>query len=86
LFKNDAKKAKDDPAYQSGVDEKKPDYKGSALIHGVEYWVSAWVNTAKDSGKKYFSMKYQAKQEAQQRDFPSAPINVPPSDEKDLPF
>lgn len=40
LFKNDRK---EQPNH--------PDYKGSALIGGVEYWVSAWIKEgAKASG------------------------------------
>ena len=41
--------------------EKRPDYKGSAEIEGVQYWVSAWVrNTAKG---KCLSMKYERKEQ-----------------------
>lgn len=50
LFKNDRKEK-----------EGHPDYKGSANIEGLEYWVSAWVNTSKD-GKKYMSLKFQVKE------------------------
>jgi uncharacterized protein (DUF736 family) len=51
LFKNDRKTA-----------ENHPDYTGSAVIEGVEYWVSAWVKTSQ-AGKKFFSMAYKPKQE-----------------------
>ena len=37
-----------------------PDYKGSALIGGVEYWVSAWLKTGK-SGVKFMSFSYTPK-------------------------
>ena len=48
LFKNDKQ-----------GNEKRPDYKGSAEIEGVQYWVSAWVrDTAKG---KCLSMKYERK-------------------------
>lgn len=36
LFTNDKKK-----------DEKHPDYKGSILIGGNEYWLSAWIKSGK---------------------------------------
>ena len=49
LFRNDRKET-----------ESHPDHRGSAMIGGVEYWVSAWINTTGE-GKKYFGMKYQAK-------------------------
>lgn len=49
LFKND-----------KDGNEKRPDYKGSAEIEGVQYWVSAWIrDTAKG---KCLSMKYEAKE------------------------
>jgi hypothetical protein len=51
VFKND-KKAKDS----------QPDEKGSALIDGVEYWVSCWVNTTK-TGATYRSFKFTPKDE-----------------------
>jgi hypothetical protein len=50
LFKND-----------KGDNEKRPDYKGSAEIEGVQYWVSAWIrDTAKG---KCLSMKYERKEQ-----------------------
>ena len=48
LFRNDKKEK-----------ESHPDYKGSANIAGLEYWVSAWVNTK--NGKSWMSFKYQLK-------------------------
>lgn len=45
IFKNDRKQT-----------EKQPDFKGSALIHGVEYWVSGWD---KD---KFISLSFSKKQ------------------------
>lgn len=56
IFKNDYKKT-----------ESHPDYKGKALIDGVEKEVALWLNESK-SGTKYFSAKfskpYQAEVEA----------------------
>jgi hypothetical protein len=50
LFKND-----------KGDNEKRPDYKGSSEIEGVQYWVSAWIrDTAKG---KCLSMKYERKEQ-----------------------
>ena len=47
IFKND-----------KGENEARPDYKGSALIGGKKYWVSAWI---KKSGDKppFLSMTFQ---------------------------
>jgi hypothetical protein len=36
-----------------------PDYRGSAMIGGVGYWVSGWVNEGSDG--KYLSLKFQQK-------------------------
>jgi hypothetical protein len=40
--------------------ETQPNAKGSALIGGVEYWVSAWTNTS-SKGAKYQSLKFERK-------------------------
>lgn len=45
--------------------ERQPEFKGSLDVEGVQYWISAWVNTGKEGskieGKKYFSIKLTAK-------------------------
>lgn len=50
LFKNDKREK-----------ETHPHAKGSALIDGVEYWVSAWTNDGKSG--KYQSLKFSRKDE-----------------------
>lgn len=70
LFKNDKK-----------TTDKHPDYKGSAQIEGVEYWLSAWVNTSRD-GRKYMKLKFEPKQTEQAA---AAPIVTDDTDD-DLPF
>jgi uncharacterized protein (DUF736 family) len=57
LFKNDRKES-----------DTHPDYKGSALLNGVDHWLDAWINTAKD-GSKYMSLKFKPK--GQQQSAPS---------------
>jgi uncharacterized protein (DUF736 family) len=52
LFKNDRK-----------TEDKHPDYKGEALIGGVEMDVAAWLKTAKSSGQKFFSLSIRPKRE-----------------------
>lgn len=49
LFKNDRREK-----------DTHPNAKGSALIGGVEYWVSAWTKEARD-GSKYQSLSFTAK-------------------------
>ena len=44
-----------------------PDFKGSAVINGVEYWLSAWKKKDKN-GKTYLSTSYTQKEQ---------PVSVP---------
>jgi hypothetical protein len=62
------------------------EFRGSALIDGVEYWVDAWVNEFKsgpNQGKKYFSVKFRPK-EQQQSGGSSQQKQAP--DDIDVPF
>jgi hypothetical protein len=47
------------------VKDTHPEYSGSCEIDGVEYWISAWINTGKPGGKlegkKFFSLKFNPK-------------------------
>lgn len=49
LFKNDDR-----------TEDTHPHAKGTALIDGVEYWVSAWTKTTKD-GNKWQSLAFKPK-------------------------
>jgi hypothetical protein len=60
LFKNDRKES-----------DTHPDYKGSALIHGVDHWLDAWINEDRN-GNKYMSLKLKPK-DAQQGGGGTAP-------------
>ncbi len=42
--------------------DKHPDRKGSAVVNGVEYWVSGWINESKN-GSKYLSLKFSEKEQ-----------------------
>jgi uncharacterized protein (DUF736 family) len=53
IFKNDYKKT-----------EAQPDYKGKALIDGVEKEIALWINESKN-GKKYFSAAFSAPYQAE---------------------
>jgi hypothetical protein len=45
--------------------EKRPDYKGSLNIDGVDYWLSAWLRDKKDGSGKYMSLKAERKEQPQ---------------------
>ena len=47
-----------------------PDYKGNAVIDGVDMWVSAWIRTAQSTGDKYMSLSFQPKNEPARRSPP----------------
>lgn len=51
LFKNDRKES-----------DNHPDYKGSAEVDGVEYWIAAWIKTGKKG--KFMSLSFTEKEEA----------------------
>lgn len=42
--------------------ESHPDGKGSAMVGGVEYWISSWNNKTKD-GKPYRKLSFQPKEQ-----------------------
>jgi hypothetical protein len=50
LFKNDKRET-----------DSHPNLKGSALIGGAEYWVSAWTKTTK-TGEKWVSLSFASKE------------------------
>jgi len=52
-----------------------PDYRGSATIGGIDYWISAWVNEGSDG--KYLGLKFQ------QKDGEAKPVK---QDDEDIPF
>ena len=63
LFKNDKK----------GV-EKRPDYRGSAVIDNVDFNVSGWIQTAKKDGSKFMSLKFEAKAAAPAKPKPQGKV------------
>ena len=52
LFKND----------KQGND-KRPDYRGSAVINNQDMNVSGWIKTSKKTGDKFMSLKFELKGE-----------------------
>jgi hypothetical protein len=51
LFKND-----------QGGNPKRPQYRGSLNVDGVEYNISAWIKEAKKDGSKFMSLSIEPKQ------------------------
>lgn len=50
LFKND-----------KGNNPKRPDYRGSIAVVGVDYNISGWIRESKKSGDKFLSLKVEPK-------------------------
>jgi len=40
-----------------GDNDKRPDMRGTVVVNGKKYSLSAWSNVAQSSGKKYLSLK-----------------------------
>ena len=71
LFKNDKKTA-----------DNHPDYTGSALIDGTEYWVSSWIKKGKVT---FMSMSFKPKDKQESRK-PEKQPEREPGDDSDFPF
>jgi len=63
--------------------ETHPDRKGSAVIDGVEYWVSGWLNESKN-GVKYLGLAFNKKEEVIQEPEEETSNSVIEGD--DIPF
>lgn len=81
LFKNKKKES-----------ENHPDYRGSATLSGIDYWVSGWINTGKEdtkiAGEKYMKLAFSVKEEETK---PAAEPQTPesgtsPGFKDDIPF
>jgi uncharacterized protein (DUF736 family) len=74
LFKNDKK-----------GNDKRPDYRGTAVINGVDLNISAWLKASKKTGDKFLSLRFESKTAAPPK---RAPVmdETPFDDDKDLPF
>lgn len=70
--------------------DKHPEFTGSINVDGVDYWISAWVNEGKAGGKmegkKYFSLKVNAKEQRAPAQGRPAPFKDDPSIDDDVPF
>jgi uncharacterized protein (DUF736 family) len=74
LFKND-----------KGGNDKRPDYRGSATINGVDLNISAWIKRSQKTGDAYMSLSFEPKKAAAPK---RAPVmdETPFKDDADLPF
>jgi hypothetical protein len=74
--------------------DKHPEYTGSLNVEGVDYWVSAWVNTGRQGskleGEKFFSFKINRKEPAARAPAAATPNRPKPGadawNEDDIPF
>jgi uncharacterized protein (DUF736 family) len=75
-FKNDKK-----------GNEKRPDYRGTAVIDGVDLNISAWIKSSQKTGDKFMSLRFEPKQGAPKQ-ATRAPVmdETPFNDDSDLPF
>lgn len=75
LFKNDKKES-----------DTHADYKGQALIGGVEHWLDAWINES-SGGVKYMSLKFKPKDAPRTTSVASSQdYRAPLDDESEIPF
>ena len=73
LFKNEDK-----------TEDKHPHAKGTALIGGVEYWVSAWTKEGKNG--RFQSLAFKPKEEAKANSEARKRMEKAVDDDSDLPF
>jgi len=60
-----------------------PDFKGSINVEGKDYWLSGWVNEAKNTGQKYFKLSVTPKDGDSGK---SSPPKSEPFVSDDIPF
>lgn len=73
IFKNDNKQQ-----------DNHPDYKGSLNVGGVDLWVSGWLKTSKENGKKFLSLSVKPKDDKTPNTLPKQEKAVEFDD--DIPF
>ena len=63
--------------------ETHPDFKGSATVAGVEYWISSYINEG-EGGGKYFRLYFEPKKTEANGSVPSESADL--SATPDIPF
>lgn len=54
-----------------------PDIRGECEIDGNKYWISGWKKVRKDNSGSFYSLKFQAKEEARSSRAPAKPAPKP---------
>ena len=67
------------------TEDKHPDIKGQCEINGTEYWISGWQKERKDGTGKFYSLTFQAKNDAP-RPMPEPSRNSDPFLDDSPPF
>lgn len=66
--------------------EKHPDHKGSCIVAGTKYWISAYINESRDEGGgKYFKLYFRPADSAPAEP-PAEPASIDLADQPDIPF
>lgn len=74
LFRNDRKES-----------DTHADYKGQAVIGGVEFWLDAWLNES-SNGTKYMALKFKPKQASSGRGESKQPYAEERGPQDEAPF
>jgi uncharacterized protein (DUF736 family) len=56
------------------TNEKAPQYRGNAMVNGVQMKISAWVNVSQKDGSKYLSLKFEEAEQQQTQQAPPPPV------------
>ena len=75
LFKNPNKRP----------EKKDPDYTGSCVIGGNNFYMDAWINESRNDGTKYLGLKFKLKA-GQIQKMQQAKISETPDFDDDIPF
>ena len=67
------------------TEDKHPDIKGQCEINGTEYWISGWQKERKDGTGKFYSLTFQAKNDAP-RPMPEQTAKKDPFLDQEIPF
>ena len=82
LFTNNRKTKPNQPTHTGNIEVKCPH-----CGENTEFWLSAWVKTARDSGARFFSLAINPKEERDQSPPPEGAVSGGADDfDDDIPF